>query len=253
MFSIYNHSEFTKNKAQSTENVLDILKHAGVNVIWLDNNSSSKGVADRVEYQSYKSSTLNPVCDIECRDEGLLANLPVYIKAHPTGDIFIVLHQMGNHGPAYYKRYPSSFEQFTPACKTNQLEQCTQQEISNAYDNALLYTDYFLSKTIKLLKTYDSKFETALFYASDHGESLGENNLFLHGLPYIIAPDEQIHVPMLIWFGKNFKQDEIDFLALKRQTHNKLSHDNLFHTILGLMEVQSEAYDSSMNIIEYLD
>lgn len=250
MFSIYGRSEFTKNIAQSTENALDVLVRAGVNVIWLDNNSSSKGVADRVLYEDYQSPEVNPDCDIECRDEGMLKNLQVYIDSHPTGDIFIVLHQMGNHGPAYYKRYPKMFERFTPTCQSNQLEQCSQEEITNTYDNALLYTDYFLSQTIQLLKGNDARFETALFYASDHGESLGENNLYLHGLPYMIAPREQINVPMIMWFGSSFDKDEIDFSKLKKQLHKKFSHDNLFHTILGLMEVQSSVYDKNMDIIK---
>ncbi len=251
MFSVYGRSDFSKIKGVSTENILDLLKRVGVNVLWLDNNSSSKGVADRIGEIDYKSPSINPICDIECRDEGMLANLQSYINSHPTGDIFIVLHQMGNHGPAYFKRYPKAFEKFTPICETNQLEQCTQKEIINTYDNALLYTDYFLSQTIKLLKTNDNQFETALFYVSDHGESLGENNLYLHGLPYMIAPDEQIHVPMIMWFGSRFEKDEINFLQLKQQSHKKLSHDNIFHTLLGLMEIESEMYDKNMDIIGY--
>jgi len=253
MFSIYRHNDFSKSKGQNTENALDVLKRAGVNVIWLDNNSSSKGVADRIGEISYKSFGINPICDIECRDEGMLANLQTYINTHPTGDIFIVLHQMGNHGPAYFKRYPKEFEQFTPTCQTNQLEQCTQEEISNTYDNALLYTDYFLSQTIKLLKNNDNQFETALFYVSDHGESLGENNLYLHGLPYMIAPDEQTHVPMLMWLGDGFDKNEINYSQLKQKIHTKLSHDNVFHTILGLMEIETEVYDENMDIIEHED
>jgi len=251
MFSIYGRSDFTKSKGESTENALDILKRAGVNVVWLDNNSDSKGVAERIEKIEYKSPEVNHVCDVECRDEGMLANLQSYIDSHSTGDIFIVLHQMGNHGPAYYKRYPKQFEQFAPVCKSNQLEICTQEEISNAYDNALLYTDYFLSQTIKLLKNNDDKFESALFYVSDHGESLGENNLYLHGLPYMIAPDDQIHVPLIMWFGNNFDKEEVNFAQLKQQAHQKFSHDNLFHTILGLMEIQSDVYDESMDMIEH--
>ncbi|MBF0264556.1 MAG: phosphoethanolamine--lipid A transferase [Gammaproteobacteria bacterium] len=250
MFSIYGRSDFTKSKASSTENVLDVLKRAGTNVIWLDNNSSSKGVADRIENYDYKSPKNNPICDLECRDEGMLVNLQKYIDEHPTGDIFIVLHQMGNHGPAYYKRYPKEFEKFTPLCRTNQLEQCTQEEISNAYDNAILYTDYFLSKTIELLKNNDPQFETALFYVSDHGESLGENNLYLHGLPYMIAPKEQIHVPMILWFGEKF---QVNFVKLKEQAHKKLSHDNLFHTILGMMEIETEVYDKELDFIKDID
>lgn len=251
MFSIYGRSDFSKSKAKNTENILDILKRVGVNVVWLDNNSGSQGVADRIVYQDYKSEDTNPVCDIECRDEGMLAHLQDYIDSHPTGDIFIVLHQMGNHGPAYYKRYPEAFEQFTPICKTNQLEQCSQEEISNTYDNVLLYTDYFLSQTINFLKTNDNKFETVLFYNSDHGESLGENNLYLHGLPYMIAPKEQTHVPMIMWFGDSFGKGKINFSKIKEDSNKAFSHDNIFHTILGLLDIQTELYNEKMDIIRH--
>ena len=248
MFSMYDRSNYSKGKADTTENVLDVLQWAGVNVIWLDNNSSSKGVATRVPNESYKGTDKNQVCDIECRDVGMLENLQAYIDEHPRGDIFIVLHQMGNHGPAYFKRYPKEFEKFIPTCQTNQLEDCTQEEIINAYDNAILYTDYFLSKTIELLISNANEFESALFYVSDHGESLGENNLYLHGLPYLFAPDTQTKVPVIMWFRGEI-QDEVNFSSLKENINNKYSHDNVFHTILGLMEVQTTFYDKDMDLI----
>lgn len=248
MFSVYTHDNYDKSKVKHTENVLDILKHVGVNVLWLDNNSSSKGVADRIESIDYRSSENNPLCDDECRDEGMLKNIQQYIDAHPTGDIFIALHQMGNHGPAYYKRYPKQFEKFTPVCKTNQFEDCSKEEISNAYDNAILYTDYFLSKVIALLKKNNTSFEAAMFYASDHGESLGEKGLYLHGLPFMMAPDSQKKVPFILWFSDSFHADDIDFSILKKRANQKISHDNIFHTILGLLEVETEVYNKDLDI-----
>ena len=250
LFSIYGHSQFDKNKADSTGNALDVLQQSGVNVLWLDNNSDSKGVALRVPFEDYRKPEKNPVCDPECRDEGMLANLQAYIDGHPTGDIFIVLHQMGNHGPDYYKRYPAKFEVFKPTCKTNQLEDCTSEEISNAYDNAILYTDYFLAKTIDILEHNNDRFEPALIYVSDHGESLGENGIYLHGLPYMIAPDNQKHVPVIMWLGDSMLH-EINLDALKKSRHQRFTHDNIFHTILGLMEVHTTAYDSTKDLIEH--
>lgn len=234
-------------KVQYRENLLDTLAHAGVNVLWLDNNSDSKGVAVRVPYQSYKSPTVNPVCDIECRDEGMLASLQAYIDTHPTGDIFIVMHQMGNHGPAYHKRYPPAFERFTPVCRSNDLSRCTREEIVNAYDNALLYTDHFLARTIDLLKHNDTKFETALLYVSDHGESLGEAGIYLHGLPKTVAPKAQLHVPAILWFGKHF--EELDSPALRKKTGQRFTHDHLFHTVLGLMEIETAIYRPELDIL----
>jgi len=253
LFSVYSNSEFNKNKASHTENLLDVLKHAGVNVLWLDNNSSSKGVADRVAYTSYKSAPINPVCDTECRDEGMLSHLQEYINKHPQGDIFIVLHQQGNHGPAYYKRYPSRFEIFTPVCQTNQLEQCTTEEINNAYDNALVYTDYFLQQTIQLLKKNNAAFEAALIYISDHGESLGENGLFLHGLPYMLAPDTQKKVPMIMWFSDSFEKQEVNPEIFRKIKDKRYSHNNIFHTILGLFEVTTSVYNKDLDIIAHDD
>lgn len=251
MFAVYNHDDYNKTKAEATENLLDILQHAGVSVIWLDNNSDSKGVALRVPYESYKSADKNPLCDSECRDVGMLTRLQSYIDKHKQGDIFIVLHQMGNHGPSYYKRYPPQFENFRPACKTNQLENCTVEEINNAYDNAILYTDYFLSKAIELLKENSSQFEAALLYVSDHGESLGEYGLYLHGLPYVIAPDVQKHVPMIMWFSGSFNNKEVNVRSLKDKIHDKFSHDNLFHTILGLFEIKTDVYNKALDIIDH--
>jgi lipid A ethanolaminephosphotransferase len=246
IFSRLDRSTYGDTKARSTENLLDVLAHAGVHVLWRDNNSSSKGVADRVPNEDFRTPEKNPVCDEECRDEGMLAGLQDYIDNTGSGDIFIVLHQMGNHGPAYYKRYPQAFEKFTPVCRTSQLEDCSTGEINNAYDNAILYTDYFLSKVIALLKQNNDGFETAMMYISDHGESLGENGIYLHGLPWIMAPDTQKDVGALMWFGEGF--DEIDVAALRANSTRPWSHDNIFHTVLGLLGIDTVVYDRDLDI-----
>ena len=251
LFSIYKQSDFSIDQASTTENILDVLQRSGVSVLWLDNNSDSKGVANRIPYTSYRTTRTNPVCDSECRDIGMLANLQAYINAHQKKDIFIVLHQMGNHGPAYYKRYPSEFEKFTPTCQTNQLEQCSREEINNAYDNALLYTDYFLSRIISLLKK-NTRFEAAMLYISDHGESLGENGLYLHGYPYLIAPDSQTHVPLVIWFNKNF-ENRLNSEHLNAIADIRLSHDNIFHSILGLIGIKTQSYNKKLDIFSHAE
>jgi lipid A ethanolaminephosphotransferase len=256
MFSPFGRDTFSDKKFKSSENVLDVLAHAGVTVLWRDNNSDSKGVAVRlnnVTYQDYKTAPTNTVCDIECRDEGMLVGLQEFINQHPTGDITIILHQMGSHGPAYYKRYPAAFEQFKPACQNNLLEKCSVEEISNAYDNTILYTDYFLSKVIAFLKGNTPKFETAMFYVSDHGESLGEKGVFLHGMPYAIAPESQTHVGAIMWLSDNFMSDNlkgVSFEALKAKEHVPYTHDNLFHTLLGMMEIESKDYDPKLDILK---
>jgi lipid A ethanolaminephosphotransferase len=177
----------------------------------------------------------------------MLAGLQQFIDGQ-QGDLLIVLHQMGNHGPAYYKRYPPEFKAFAPVCGDSQLENCSTEEINNAYDNAILYTDYFLDQVIQLLKNNDRRFNTSLIYLSDHGESLGEGGLYLHGLPYLIAPDAQKHVAALMWFGQKAAQ-EIDTAALAQTAAGQFSHDNLFHTLLGLFKIHTSIYLEEKDIL----
>lgn len=249
MFSNLGHDKFDKSTASVTDNALDILSRAGVNILWRDNNSSSQGVAARVPYEDFRDATNNKNCnDGECRDLGMLDGLQNYIDRQ-KGDVFIVLHQMGNHGPAYYKRYPKEFERFTPVCATSDLGSCTSEQIKNTYDNAILYTDHFLSKVIDLLKGNDHKFETAMFYLSDHGESLGEYGVYLHGAPYALAPEAQRHVPAVMWFGKGIKQD-INVASLAERSRRTWSQDNVFATLLGFFELNTSAYAGSADILE---
>jgi len=246
MFSKFNKDNFDLDKEKETENGLDILKKSGVVVIWRDNNSSSKGVAQRIGETSYKSDKVNKICDQECRDEGMLEGIENIIKENPGKDILLILHQMGNHGPAYYKRFPKEFEKFKPICKTNQLEQCSSEEIINAYDNAILYTDYFLNKTINKLKELNN-FEAGMFYMSDHGESLGENGLYLHGMPMFMAPIEQTKVASFVWFNDNFKS-QLDFNNIIVNSKKSLSHDTYFHTLLGLYGISTKEYNEDMDL-----
>ncbi len=250
MFSIFDRVHYSDKKGKTTENILDVLNHtAQIEILWRDNNSDSKGVALRVPYENYQYPSKNPICtDGECRDEGMLIGLDEYINQRKGKDILIILHQMGNHGPAYYKRYPKKFEKFKPVCKTNQLEACSEEEICNAYDNGILYTDYFLKKVIDFLKKYDASHETAMIYMSDHGESLGENGFYLHGLPYFIAPEAQIHIASLMWFGEKISQD-INVKKVMQNRNKRYTQDNLFHTLLGIFEVETSVYDHNLNIL----
>ncbi|MDP3743957.1 MAG: phosphoethanolamine--lipid A transferase [Methylotenera sp.] len=237
MFSSLKREYFDIKAGLIHQNVLDVLSENGVEILWRDNNSDSKGVAKRMLYEDFKKPPINPICDDECRDIGMLNGLDQYINARKGKDILIVLHQMGNHGPAYYKRYPKEFERFTPTCKTNDLGKCSNEEIGNAYDNAILYTDYFLSNVIKFMQKYDDNYETAMLYVSDHGESLGELGVYLHGAPYAIAPKAQIHVPAIAWFGKNFDY-KID--QVKPYESKDLSHDDLFCAMLTAYELDTD-------------
>ena len=246
MFSALGRAGYDKEKALNQQNALDVLHKNGVEILWRDNNSDSKGVATRMRYEDFKTPTLNPVCAGECRDIGMLSDLDKYITARLGKDILIVLHQMGNHGPEYYRRYPKEFEKFKPMCMTGELRDCSQQEVDNSYDNAILYTDYFLSNVIDLLKKYDDSHATAMLYVSDHGESLGEHGFYLHAAPYMIAPKEQTHVPAIVWMGKhfNYKLDQ-----LKPYKDDALSHDDLFCTLLVAFELDTKMCEAKKGML----
>jgi lipid A ethanolaminephosphotransferase len=237
MFSSLGRKGYDKEKALNQENALDVLADHGVEILWRDNNSDSKGVATRMKYEDFKSPTLNPVCAGECRDIGMLSGLDKYIEARKGKDILIVFHQMGNHGPEYYRRYPKEFEKFKPMCMTGELQDCTQEEIDNSYDNAILYTDYFLSEVIEFLKKYDGDHATAMLYVSDHGESLGEHGFYLHAAPYMIAPKEQTHVPAIVWMGKHFDYKLSQLMPFKDYA---FSHDDVFCSLLVAFELDTK-------------
>ncbi len=251
MFSALGRKDYDKNKALSQENALDVLLDNGIEVLWRDNNSNSKGVATRVQYQDFQSPTLNPICDDECRDIGMLSGLDEYIASKKDKDIMIVLHQMGNHGPEYYRRYPKEFARFQPTCMTGELRNCTKEEIDNSYDNAILYTDYFLSEVIKFLKKYDGDYETAMLYVSDHGESLGEHGIYLHAAPYLMAPEAQTHVPAILWLGDHF---DYQLQQVKPYQDYPLSHDDLFCSVLIAYELgTASCYDKQEMLMDNLD
>jgi len=174
----------------------------------------------------------------------LLTNLEKEILKLKKNKTFVVLHTNGSHGPTYYKKYPKAFEVFTPACKTVNLQACTQQELINAYDNTILYTDYFLHQTITILKKFSDR-PTMLIYASDHGESLGEYGLYLHGTPYSIAPDFQKDIPFLIWESDSFQKKN----GGKIDTGSSYRQNNIFHTVMGAFDMNSTIYDNKRNIL----
>ena len=175
-------------------------------------------------------------------DEILLDDLAAQVRAKP-GDRVVVLHQLGNHGPSYFQRYPAQFRQFVPTCDTPDLGKCRRGQIVNSYDNAIRYTDHFLAQTIAALRGMDD-YDSAMIYLSDHGESLGEKGLYLHGMPYAIAPDEQTRVPMVMWFSPQFAANRgLDLQCVRERARRRADHDNLFPSVLGLMQVTTSVYE----------
>ncbi len=250
MFSHLDKEHYSDKEAKQYENLLDVLQRTGVNVLWRDNNSGCKGVCDRVPTEKLENLKLQDVCSTEeCYDAVLLHELDNFIQQQ-QGDTLVVLHQKGSHGPAYYKRHPADFTKFTPECQSEQVQDCPQEQIANAYDNTIAYTDYFLAEAIKLLQRHASQFNTALWYMSDHGESLGENGIYLHGLPYFMAPDEQIHVPFILWLSPEVQQNlPVNAECLKQRSGQRYSHDNIFHSILGLFKVQTALYQADADVL----
>ena len=251
MFSNMPRAHYDEELAHHQEGVLDILQRAGVRVLWNDNDGGCKGACDRVPHQNVTDLNLTGQCiDGECYDEVLFHNLENYID-NLQQDGIIVLHTIGSHGPTYYNRYPAEFKKFTPTCDTNEIQSCTQQQLTNTYDNTILYIDYMVDKTIKLLQSKQDKFTTSLVYLSDHGESLGENGVYLHGLPWSIAPETQKHVPMLIWLSPDYQQRYgVSSQCLQQRAKTApYSQDNLFSTLLGLLGVNTHEYQAADDIL----
>jgi lipid A ethanolaminephosphotransferase len=249
MFSQIGRRDYDEDRIQGSESLLHVLARAGVGVHWRDNQSGCKGVCDGLPGDTVVA--LNPpgLCEQgRCLDEGLFHGLDERLNA-VKGTQVLVLHQLGNHGPSYFRRYPAQFAQFSPACQSDDLRNCSRAEIVNAYDNSLLYTDHLLASLIGKLQAKAGNLDAAVIYVSDHGESLGETNLFLHGMPYAIAPKEQTQVPMTMWFSEGMRKAiGLDETCLKQRAAQPASHDNLFHTTLGLLDVRTSVYESALDL-----
>jgi lipid A ethanolaminephosphotransferase len=243
------------DKTPTQENLLDVLQRAGLAVLWLDNQSGCKGVCERVPKASTSELQLPGLCDGgECFDEALLSGLDARIAAldpvRRTRGVVLVLHQMGSHGPAYSKRTPPERKPFQPECTSNTLSACTPEQLVNAYDNTIAYTDHFLDQSLQWLQQQAKAghYDTGLVYVSDHGESLGEGGLYLHGVPYAFAPEQQTRVPMVAWLSPGLQQRSgVRADCLRQQAEQPLSHDHLFHSVLGLMEVKTQARAASLD------
>ena len=249
MFSVQGRRHYDEDAIHSSESLLDTLRHAGLRVVWNDNQSGCKGVCAGVESMRPEPASLPELCQGErCLDAALLESSRSLLR-DADGNLVLVLHQLGNHGPAYFRRYPDAFRRFTPTCDDEDLSQCSREQVSNSYDNALLYTDHLLAGGIDLLQELTPRYDTALLYVSDHGESLGEKGLYLHGLPYSIAPAEQTRVPMVMWLSSGFAaRNRVDPVCLRAQATRPTSHDNLFHTVLGLLDVNTSVHDHALDL-----
>ncbi|POY44019.1 phosphoethanolamine transferase [Avibacterium gallinarum] len=251
MFSYLTQAQYNGGKAQKMDNLLDVLQRADVNIFWLDNNSDCKGVCLRVPNEVTNMKTPEYCTDGECLDEILLKDFDKILNESQK-DTVLILHTIGSHGPTYYERYTPEFKKFVPTCDTNEIQTCSNEQLVNTYDNGILYIDNFLDQVIQKLEHRDD-LESAVYYVSDHGESLGEDGIYLHGTPYAIAPDYQIKVPMFFWFSKTWQQNEgVDLDCLRHNASAQhYSHDNLFSTVIGMMDMnlKTDVYQKDLDIL----
>ncbi|HEX5802577.1 MAG TPA: phosphoethanolamine--lipid A transferase [Azospira sp.] len=249
MLSPYGRRAYDEQRIRGSEALPHVLRRGGFRVAWLDNQSGCKGTCDGLEnWRPDTASTPDDCRGGDCLDGALLAGARRLTEGRAENTV-LFLHLIGNHGPTYARRYPAEFRRFTPTCETADLGRCSQQEIVNTYDNALLYTDHVLAQTVAFLKEKQATHDTAMVYVSDHGESLGENGLFLHGMPYAIAPDVQKEVPMVMWLSDGYGASfALDRDCLRRRAAAPATHDHLFHTVLGLVDLRTAARERSFDL-----
>ncbi len=243
LFSDMGRSGFDAEEAKARDNLIDIALRTGLDVQWYGNNTDCKGVCRSVPERRVDRTQHPQACidDRPCMDGALFEDF-FRSLSDIQRDRFTVIHTLGSHGPGYHLRYPAEFEQFKPACREVDFAKCSVAEVVNAYDNTLLYTDHLLATTIERLTAISDRVDVAMLYVSDHGESLGENGLFLHALPYAIAPETQTRVPMIFWASPGFKQRvAVEPSCAREQSRETVSHDHIFHTLLDLLEIQSVA------------
>ncbi len=259
MFAPVGRRDYDEERIRGSQSLLHVLSRAGVAVHWRDNQSGCKGVCEGLPQDTVTALKPPGLCAMNrCLDEGLLAGLEAWLGGAKTaadgataGTRLLVLHQLGNHGPSYFRRYPTAFARFKPACEHDDLQKCSREEIVNAYDNALLYTDHVLTSLIGKLQAASATVDSAVLYVSDHGESLGENNLYLHGLPYAIAPDVQKRVPMVAWFSPGAAASiGIDTECLKKRALAPAAHDHIFHTVLTLLDVKTALHETAWDLAQ---
>ena len=253
IFTPWGRGDLDLKRIKNSESFLHVLNRAGVQTMWIDNQSGCKGVCADLPFESIQqvtAATDHCTVDAGCYDMELLSRLKAYLPTVGTKDAIVVLHQLGNHGPSYYKRSPPAAKVFLPECVSDELSDCSTQEIINGYDNAIVASDAFLASTIKYLETLTDR-DAGMIYICDHGESLGESGLFLHGMPYAIAPKTQTSVPMFMWFSQGFAKDRgINETCLRERAKKPASHDNLFHSVIGLMQVRTAEYVADRDVLK---
>ncbi|MCU0773955.1 MAG: phosphoethanolamine transferase domain-containing protein [Ideonella sp.] len=258
LFAPVGRRDHDEARIRGQESLLHVLARAGVAVHWRDNQSGCKGVCDGLPGDRPTPASAPGLCEGDrCLDEALIVDLDARLErvAGTPGTQLWVLHMLGNHGPAYFRRHPATFAAFTPECRDDDLGRCTPESITNAYDDALRYTDEVLARAIDRLAAHAASVDSALLYVSDHGESLGEHGLFLHGLPWSVAPDVQKQVPMVFWASSGFERGAglpagcLNGPLRERARAGGVAHDHVFHTVLGLLDVRTVLHEPVLDLV----
>lgn len=249
MLSRVGRRDYDRARIVQEESLPALLQRAGYTVTWIDNQSGCKGTCDGVE--SIRPAENAAYCGKDgCTDEVFLPQMQAIAENLRPGEKRVVfLHMIGSHGPRYYERSRTAVKHFDSECTSPDLGSCSRESIVNAYDNSLLTTDRVLAGVIETLKA-TPRLASGLIFMSDHGESLGEKGLYLHGAPYLIAPKEQTQVPGLVWLSDSWTGELGINAAVLRQNVKTLTlkHDHLYHTVLGLLGVQSSAYEKAWDL-----
>jgi lipid A ethanolaminephosphotransferase len=251
MFSNLNRNGYDKARANAQDDALDVLAYANVSLLWKENDGGDKAVAKSIAKITIDPTQYNDVCDGSVCDDMVMLKEFDNEVAELKDDKLIAMHIIGSHGPTYWKRYPPEHALFKPSCNQSDIENCTDQSIVNVYDNTIAYTDYVIAETIKKLQGYSDQYNVALMYISDHGESLGESGLYLHGTPYSFAPEEQTKVPLFMWVPEQYANAKgIDKSCLIDKANNgSFSQDNFFHTLISFYGVESSVVNEDLDIM----
>ena len=178
----------------------------------------------------------------EAFDAILFRGLRERIESSAKSKVLIILHTSTSHGPKYADKYPKAFEVYKPVARNVEEGEKNIAMLINAYDNTIRYTDFLLDGLINTLRGM-TDWKSAMIFISDHGESLGENKMFMHGLPMRLAPKEQYEIPFLVWTSDGFRTYKSNLPAVLEQHY-------IFHSVLNLLSIQSPAYNQDMDIYQ---
>lgn len=230
-----------KNSGDLYEPLPNYAFRTGADVVWRTTNWGEPPIhIDEYENEA-KLAARYP--DVNRKYDAILyAGLRERIEQSTKNKVLIVLHTSTSHGPAYATKYPKEFEVFKPVAYNVEEGEKDASKLINAYDNSILYTDYLLSNLIDTLRSLKG-WKSSMIFISDHGESLGENNMFMHGIPMKLAPKVQYEIPLLVWTSDGYRDYKTNLPEVLEQHY-------IFHSVLNLLSIQSPAYNKDFDIFK---